>query len=139
MEDSKIISILTEIRTMSDSELEMIAAMANSMLRRRAWKAIKALFPGTTIDKDALRIARSVQADLAAEAKEQLVKLKLAALQQSGYTEIKDRDLWDLLNIEEREKLSYAKQLKALGVTKRQKKDGWYYIIPYRETKEANE
>ncbi len=62
------------------------------------------------------------------------INIKLAAIQKSGYSEIKDSDLWSLLGIEESQKNAYGKALKKMGITKRQRKDGWYYILPEYET-----
>lgn len=61
------------------------------------------------------------------------INVKLAVIRQSGWREIKEAELWNLLNVEEAQKLKYAETLKSLGVTKRKGEDGWYYTMPEYE------
>lgn len=56
---------------------------------------------------------------------------RLAALRLSGFSEIKDSDLWDALQVEKKDRRQVGGILKTLGVTKRQKYDGaYYYQLP---------
>lgn len=52
------------------------------------------------------------------------------ALKQSGIDIIRDIDLWDTLGISDRsERMKAGQALRAMGVTKKQRKSGYYYVL----------
>jgi len=56
---------------------------------------------------------------------------KIQDLHDQGYNEILDKDMWDYLQVRERgvSIRAVGQQLKAMGISKRQDKKGWWYII----------
>ena len=54
----------------------------------------------------------------------------VAALQQAGIHDIVDKDLWDIMDIKREDRRVVGMVLKDLKVTKKQRGDGYHYILP---------
>lgn len=54
----------------------------------------------------------------------------IAALQQAGVTEILDKDLWKMMDVKREDRRVVGMVLKDLEVTKKQRADGYHYILP---------
>lgn len=54
----------------------------------------------------------------------------LSFLKESGHNEIRDNELWNIMDTSEDEKRQVGIQLKQFGVTKKQRRDGYHYILP---------
>jgi hypothetical protein len=55
----------------------------------------------------------------------------IAALQQAGVNDIVDRELWKMMGLDKKDdRRVVGAVLKELGVTKKQRQDGYHYILP---------
>lgn len=85
----------------------------------------------TPIDLALTRMKISTGSDIDEESKKVGdIMEKLTAARMAGEDIIKDRILWQMLNIPPEGRREAGKILKDLGVFKRQRNDGWYYVIP---------